>query len=48
MCHAVARTIELIPVEQPELRVQACAYALKEIADAVQQSLVSDAPTAPH
>ncbi len=49
MCHAVARTIELIPADRPDSRMMACAYALKEIVDTVQQSIVSEqVTTAPH
>jgi hypothetical protein len=50
VCHAVARAIELIPADRPESRMMACVYALKEIVDTVQQSIISErgVTTAPH
>jgi hypothetical protein len=49
LCHAVARTIKLIPADRPDSRMMACAYALKEIVDTVQQSINSEAvTTGPH
>ena len=50
MCAAVARTIELIPADQPQARMLACEFALKEIADMVQHAITREhgATTVPH
>jgi hypothetical protein len=46
LCHAVTRTIELIPSDR---RRVACAYAIKEIVESVEQTIVSErVTTAPH
>jgi hypothetical protein len=45
MCHAVTRTIELIPSDR---RRVACAYAIKEIVESVEQTIVSEPTIVPH
>jgi hypothetical protein len=45
MCHAVTRTIELIPSDRRQV---ACAYAIQEIVESVEQTIVSEPTTVSH